>query len=168
MNRMKLTGLASAFLLAAATAVSAAPAHKAKDAMHGKTAKTETHKTTEHKTAMHKTMHKAAMHKTAIHKTASHKAAMHKKADPHKAVMHKAAAHKKTMHKKAAMHHAAKHKQAMLGSREVFALNALEAAGYRHFKDMRASGSDIAVTTNKTGKSETLLITPAGKVLPKA
>jgi len=142
MNRMKLTGMASAFLLAAATAVSAAPAHKAKEAMHGKTERTGTHKTE------HKTEHKADTHKKAMHK--------------------------------AAMHHAIKHKQAMLGAkwrhrdgtklgdREVFALNALEAAGYRYFKDMRANGSNIAVTTTKKGKNETLLITPAGKVMPKA
>jgi len=92
--------------------------------------------------------------------------AMHKEAAApvHKVAMHKTIAKK---HWHAAMHKTAWNRRT-LGDREINALNVLEAAGYRTFKDMHVQGQDVAIQVTKKGASKNLLVTPAGKIMPAA
>lgn len=50
------------------------------------------------------------------------------------------------------------------GNREVNALNALEAAGYRQFDNLHADGRDFVATAHKAGKSYDVTITPSGAI----
>lgn len=50
------------------------------------------------------------------------------------------------------------------GNREVRALNALEAAGYRQFNNLHAKGADFVTTAMKAGKSYSVTVTSAGRI----
>ncbi len=50
------------------------------------------------------------------------------------------------------------------GDREVHALNALEAAGYRQFTDVHARGANFVATAQKAGKSYDVTVMPSGNI----
>jgi hypothetical protein len=54
------------------------------------------------------------------------------------------------------------------GDREVSALNSLEAAGYRNFDNLRASGHDFVATATKAGKTFDVTVLPSGKIQGKS
>jgi hypothetical protein len=60
-------------------------------------------------------------------------------------------------------HHIAM-KSANRGDREVNALNALEAAGYRQFNNLHASGRNFVATAQKAGKSYDVTVNPSGGI----
>lgn len=69
---------------------------------------------------------------------------------------------------KTALHHSARRMaivmQSAHGDREVNALNALEAAGYRGFADLHSKGSDFIATAHKNGKMFDVTVRPGGKI----
>ena len=50
------------------------------------------------------------------------------------------------------------------GHSEVHALNALEAAGYRHFTNLHAKGAEFVGTAQKAGKTYDVTIGPSGSI----
>lgn len=137
MNLKMATGLMSALLLAGTTSLAATPAHNAKIQAHTKMEIPATVKVT---------AHLKPVSKMAIHTISTSKSMMHKAWN--------------TNLRKAAW----KGPMATVGDREVNALNALEAAGYRTFMHMHPSGTSIAVQAMKGGKEYSLNVAPSGKI----
>ena len=138
--------VASAVLLSSATALAATSA-AANDQMQHSATPAKGMATTVMAT-------KAAARKKAVDADKSHKAMASKK------MAHKA--WHKTKASKAAWHP----KKASTGEREVQALNLLEAAGYRSITGVHPKGMNIMATAVKAGKTQSLKITPDGKILP--
>jgi len=67
-------------------------------------------------------------------------------------------ANKHTHHRKLAMN------ASLQGDREVRALNALEAAGYRQFANLRAQGKTFVATASKSGRSYNVTVSSAGSI----
>lgn len=69
---------------------------------------------------------------------------------------------------KETMHHVRGRKIAMIspasGHSEVHALNALEAAGYRHLTNLHAKGANFVGTAQKAGKSYDVTVGPSGSI----
>ena len=143
-NKFLLAAAAGALLLTATNLAAAATTHKV-HTQSGTTAKAST---------------KAAPTKAASMKMTPAKTAPTKAASgtaPTMGVHH---------HKMARTEHRKKTAEnvSIQGHREVQALNALEAAGYRRFNNLHTSGTNFVGTAMKSGKSYDVTVTQTGRI----